>query len=337
MSRAHVCTDRHLDRDVLVKELQDGVEMRRLSDEIAALASIRSKHVVQLYDVIRDVSGNIVGIVEEYLPGDDLNSIIPLDDLEKFMRIAFAIACGIADIHSAGRIHRDIKPGNMKFDAEGCLKIFDFGLARAASDEAATRGAVGTDGYMAPELCVDDLDEARFTQAIDTYAFAATILKLIRGSLPVSLRRVPPTTDAQADFTLQPLVLPQDVAALFNRCFATYPHQRPAMADVRDLLGAHILRDRHRATMIALGHAYELNASKRGVNITLGQLGTLRLSYDGLHFGIVSASGQVFVNNVQVQVPHRLPGACVITVGGPEYGPKRAHITVDVSHPEVVL
>jgi len=131
MSHATVCKDKHLDRDVLVKELQSGVDQRRIVDEVAALTSIRSKHVVQIYDVIKDRRGAIVGLVEEYIPGPDLYSLIPVTDTEGYLRIAYAISCGISDIHASGRVHRDIKPNNVKFDREGCLKIFDFGLARA--------------------------------------------------------------------------------------------------------------------------------------------------------------------------------------------------------------
>lgn len=78
----------HLARQVLVKELQPGVDQRRLHDEIAALTAIRSKHVVQLYDVVLDSKSNVVGLVEEYIPGGDLTTIIPVGDLALFLRIA---------------------------------------------------------------------------------------------------------------------------------------------------------------------------------------------------------------------------------------------------------
>lgn len=338
MSHAHLCRDSHLDRPVLVKELQTGVEARRLNDEVVALASIRSKHVVQLYDVITDANDAIVGLVEEYLPGQDLNAILPVTDLPQVMRIAYAMACGIADIHLAGRIHRDIKPANMKFDAEGCLKIFDFGLARSEAHDAATQGWVGTEGYMAPEIRVMDPSAAvPFSQAVDTYAFAVCLLKVIRGAVPAGLRRVVPILDAEADFSAQSVGLGPDLSGILNQCLAPAPGSRPAMADVRNLLGAHMLRDQHRAHLEARGVQYTMDLSRRAARISFGQLGTLGLGYDGLHFRIMSATGDVFVNNVAVSPPHILPGSCVITVGGPEYGAQRAHIAVDVSHPEVVL
>src|ERR1700753_1971806 len=94
MSHAIPCNDSHLNRLVLGKALQSGVEQRRILDEVSALTSILSKHVVQLYDVIRDNNGDVVALVEEFLPGHDLNAIIPVSDQQTFLRIAFAIACG---------------------------------------------------------------------------------------------------------------------------------------------------------------------------------------------------------------------------------------------------
>lgn len=336
MSHAQVCRDIHLDRPVLIKELHADVDQRRLLDEVAALGSIRSKHVVQLYDVIRDEDDEIVGLVEEFLPGSDLNAIIPIADADQYLKIIYAIACGISDIHASGHVHRDIKPGNMKFDAENCLKIFDFGLARDEQADAATQGAVGTLGYMAPELCVDDDEDVAFTQAVDTYAFAATALKLTRGQLPAPMRRNVPTITADADFSRQAVSLSSDLAKILNSCLAADPKDRPTMAAVRDLLKAHLVRDRHRAILVESGNVHVLSSSRRSVIITL-RLGKMTLAYDGLHFRVSAASGAVFVNNIQVNVPHVLPGSCVLTFGGPEAGNRRTHMTLDVSHPEVVL
>ena len=97
----------------------------------------------------------------------------------EFLLTVYPIAEGIADIHAHGRVHRDIKRGNMKYDAEGCLKIFDFGMARNASVNASTLGLVGTRGYMAPELFDRGSDgRVSFTPAVDVFAFGATALAL---------------------------------------------------------------------------------------------------------------------------------------------------------------
>src|SRR5579863_7309165 len=119
MSETLVCHDSHLDRDVVVKSLKAGVDPKRLIDELSALSGIRSKNVVQVYDVVRDNTDTIVAIVEEYLGGASLEGIKAKNAADAY-RLLYPISAGIADIHSHGRVHRDIKPNNMKRDVHGC-------------------------------------------------------------------------------------------------------------------------------------------------------------------------------------------------------------------------
>jgi serine/threonine-protein kinase len=239
MSDAIVCHDDHLERLVLVK------------------------HVVELFDVLRDDDGEIVGIVEDYLPGDDLNEMLPIKDRDAFLRTAYAISCGIADIHERGRVHRDIKPSNMKFDAEDCLKIFDFGLSRPDDVDAKTIGTVGTPGYIAPELCVDEDKEVTFSQPVDVYAFGATAVKMLLGKLPAELRKLPPTLPClAADFGKHPIALPKEISNVLNACLSPNPNDRPNMTVVRDILAAHLLRDQHRATLVLGNTVHTLDSKK---------------------------------------------------------------------------
>jgi serine/threonine protein kinase len=338
MSDAIVCNDEHLERLVLVKKLQSGVDQSRILDEIAALTTIRSKHVVELFDVLRDDDGEIVGIVEDYLPGDDLNAILPIKDRDTFLKTAYAISCGISDIHERGRVHRDIKPSNMKFDAESCLKIFDFGLSRPDDLDAKTIGTVGTPGYLAPELCVDEWEEVKFSQPVDVYAFGATAVKMLFGKLPPELRKLPPTLPCHAaDFGKHPIALPKPIADTLNACLTPNPDDRPPMKVVRDTLAAHLLRNQHRATVVLGNTVHTLDSKNPAANITAGSLGSVQLKYDGLHFIVSGLSGTVTINNIPVKVDQALPGACVITLGDPSVGWNRKYVTVNVSHPEVVL
>ncbi|WP_281966792.1 serine/threonine-protein kinase [Roseovarius nanhaiticus] len=150
MATVFMCRDNVLERPVALKVLPRRFETRRLRDELEALYTIRSKHVVQVFDVCLDSTS--VGIVQEFVDGKDLFSgdVAP-QSTNYFLFILWQIASGIADIHKAGLIHRDIKPNNMKIDQEGILKIFDFGLAREDGPAAATVGFVGTVGFSAPE------------------------------------------------------------------------------------------------------------------------------------------------------------------------------------------
>jgi eukaryotic-like serine/threonine-protein kinase len=339
MSEVIVCDDLHLDRKVVVKTLASGADPRRLLDELASLQAIRSKHVVQIFDVIRDNSGDIVAIVEEYLPGCDLASIPPPTTAMDFLRLVYPIAEGIADIHAHDRVHRDIKRQNMKYDGEGCLKIFDFGLARGMQINPHTMEEIGTPGYMAPELFqTTPSGMVSFTSAVDTFAFAATALALVKGRLPRQLRQMPPRLPcAEADFTSLPLSLPVEVADILNRCFDAIPDNRPTMLSVAELIGLHLLRDQHRALLVSRGNVYTVDKNTRIVRISAAGRGSMTITYDGLRFIVSNLSGAVAINNMSLSEGDPLPGSCVIVLGSNEQGTSRTMITVDVSHPEATI
>src|SRR5262245_61001748 len=103
------CIDSHLQRRVIIKRLQIGVEERRLIDEQKALAKLRSKHVVQLYDIIEltDRKTPDKAIVIEYIEGKNLD-IGSFNSGREYLKILWQISCGLKDIHEAGIIHRDI-------------------------------------------------------------------------------------------------------------------------------------------------------------------------------------------------------------------------------------
>lgn len=339
MSAVVVYKDTHLDRLVVLKKLQSGTEKQRLLDELASLQAIRSKHVVQIYDVIYDDANDIAAIIEEYLPGKDLTKITPPTTAEEFLRRIYPIAEGIADIHAHNQVHRDIKPNNMKYDGENCLKIFDFGLSRNSAADAATTGIVGTQGFMAPELFVPGKDgKVHFTSAVDTYAFAITALSIMLPKLPKGIRAAPPSLPCeQANFAKLPISLATEIADLLNMCLALDPLDRPQMREVAQLLGLHLLKDRHRALLVIQGKTYVLDKTNRVVQLSVAGQGEIDVAYDGLRFNITSVSGDVSINNISASVGDTLPGSCVIILGHPNLGVLRTMLTADVSHPEVAI
>lgn len=125
MANTLLCRDSHLDRNVIIKSLKSGIEPHRLLDELSALSAIRSRYVVQVLDVIIE-NGKPVGFVEEYLSGNQLTPCVAPIAPTDALKAIYPIAAGIADVHMHGRVHRDLKPDNMRYDADGQLKIFDF-------------------------------------------------------------------------------------------------------------------------------------------------------------------------------------------------------------------
>jgi serine/threonine protein kinase len=355
------CKDKVLERSVALKIIHDTTEPRRMRDELAALLKMRSKHVVQVYDVL-EVARNEIAIVQEFINGRDLfDDRTAPHSTEEFYKQLWQIAAGLSDIHALGVIHRDIKPNNMKMDAEGIIKIFDFGLARDEGHSASTLGFVGTRGFAAPELYDK---EVSFTAAVDTYAFGATALYMATRSLSKSLlnrhlnvyknkRNISDeyspgenmqtshkfyiTRTEQSFFSAVPLNLHQEVIDVLDLCLDYNPNCRPKMTKVRNVLANLLLFDRHRALVVYNGTPSYLDANNRSVSLTLNSMGYVEIQYNGLDFRAANVSGDVYVNNMRFSSGDILPGSCVVALGAPEQRNLRKYITFDLAHPEIVL
>ncbi|WP_237058460.1 serine/threonine-protein kinase [Microbulbifer sediminum] len=328
--------DSHLERNVAIKTILSESEKERLVDELQGLMSLRSNHVVQVFDVVYE-GDSLAGIVEEYIDGEDLwDSHFPQSSPENYLKCLWQISKGLADIHEAGIIHRDVKPNNMKLDEKGIVKVFDFGLARPTDLGAHTVGFKGTYGFAAPELFSGD--HVDFTPAVDVYAFGATAIFLLSKSLPDELLMVPPSplSESQVRTIFSHLDVPiQDVLL---GCLSENAENRPLMADVHRLLSKYLLRDRHQAIATHKGKYHNLNSGNRLISLALNTVGSLKIEYNGLGFYVKDRQGEAYINNREPDVGEEIPGSCVVSLGSAsrKYY-ERAFITFDVSNPEVVL
>lgn len=332
MATVFVYEDTVLWRQVAIKVMPGSAKTRRILDELRALLKMRSKHVVQVYDVLSDT--NDLAIIQEFIDGKDLfeEAIAPKSKHE-FLKMIWQIASGISDIHAEGVIHRDIKPNNIKLDSEGVVKIFDFGLARNEGINAATIGFVGTPGFAAPELYQHN---SKFSASVDTYAFGITALFLAFRDLPPELKEEPPKSCSNY-FVKTSYDLADEISEILHSCLALIPLDRPKMADVKDVLAKHLLHNRHRALVIDNATAYLLDADNRRHRIAQPNKGEIEIEYDGFCFRVREIRGDVFINNQTVSIGYELPGACVIAIGSIEKKFDRVYVTFDLSHPEIVL
>ncbi|MEH8015632.1 serine/threonine protein kinase [Rheinheimera muenzenbergensis] len=326
------CKDNHLQRNVVIKLLKDNEEERRLIDEQKSLLNLRSKHVVQLYDIVR-IDGKI-GLVLEFIEGKDLSSESFKDDMNGLVSTLWQISCGLRDIHNEGIIHRDIKPNNIRRNRNGVIKVFDFGLSRK-SDSAKTQSVIGTVVFMAPELW--KLGEVEFTSAIDVYAFGVTALALTQVNVPEGLLKYPPQPVGLGWLQNTLPDLDPDIVSILERCLEYTPKDRPQIVEVEHAFRRHLLKDRHKGLLVMDQQVKELNCHNRRAKITytVGNTlhGEIAIEYNGYDFNVIAFSGAVFVNNTAVTIGQKLPGASVITLGN---GKKRGFVTFDISNPEVV-
>lgn len=324
------CEDLHLQRRVVLKYLQEGVETRRLLDEQKALSKLRSKHVVQLYDIVA-MPGRVTehtAIVLEFISGDDLEPG-SLSANGEYLNVIWQISCGLTDIHSQDIIHRDIKPGNIKIDDEGVVKIFDFGLSRNVAD-AKTKSIIGTPIFMAPELWGNQT--IAFNSSIDVYAFGVTCLALLTKKAPAALLQHPPSQPEWTEFSKHFPGIPQEITETLYHCLNRDRTTRPTMSEIKSLLERYLLKDRHRAVVVLNGTPNILDCNNRRIALK-ASVGSLTIDYDSLNFKVTSVTGAVNINNTPISVGTDIPGCCVLTFGT---GASRVFVTFDVSNPEVM-
>jgi serine/threonine-protein kinase len=139
-------------------------------------------HVITIYDVGEQAGRPF--IVMEHLAGGTLaeqmaGSRPSRQDVLEWLRQA---ASALDYAHEKGVVHRDVKPRNLLFDDRGRLVVADFGIARAAFEEALTVSGelLGTAAYISPEQALGQ----PATPASDRYAFAVVAFEALTGGLP---------------------------------------------------------------------------------------------------------------------------------------------------------
>jgi hypothetical protein len=185
-----------LGREVAIKRLPEAFagdpEVRqRFGDEARVLASLNHPHIVPVYDYVE--SEGLCLLVMESLPGGTVWDRFTGEGITMTTACAVVLAtcAGLAYAHEKRVLHRDVKPDNLMFDAEGGLKVTDFGIATVfGGDETLATvdgGVVGTPAYMAPEQA-----EGRTVgPAADVYAAATMLYELLSGRLPFDTAEEP--------------------------------------------------------------------------------------------------------------------------------------------------
>jgi serine/threonine-protein kinase len=160
----------------------------RFSAEAAAAASVKSPHIVQMFD--HGVSAGRPYIVMEHLSGETLAArlerVTRLSP-EETAEVVRQTCKGLAKAHAAGIVHRDIKPENLFLTAEDgelCVKVLDFGIARVGGEDASrtqTGSMIGTPLYMSPE----QVKSVRGVDArSDLWSLAVVVYRTLTGHMP---------------------------------------------------------------------------------------------------------------------------------------------------------
>ncbi|MBM6403164.1 serine/threonine protein kinase [Phycicoccus sp. CSK15P-2] len=234
MGVVHLALDRH-GRAYALKVLrahvaQDPHARARLAREVATLSRIDSPRVAPVMDA--DVDGETPYVVTRFVDGPSLDDFVeergPLAP-DALHGVAAGLAEALDAIHSAGVVHRDVKPGNVLL-VDGDPVLIDFGIAHAVDDVRLTSAGLvmGTPGYLAPEVVSGE----DVSPATDWWGWAATTAFAAsgtppfgRGSMNAVLARV--ATGEPDLVAVDPRIEPLLYAAL-----SPEPGERPHQAEV---------------------------------------------------------------------------------------------------------
>lgn len=165
-------------REVAVKLLTspEGTSTKRMEREGRLLASLSHPNLVQVYAAGAGDCQHY--IIMELVEGAALSTLLPLS-VDRAVDVARQICAALAHAHARGIVHRDIKPSNVLVEADGRVKVSDFGLAREVEptelNVTQSRVVVCTPGYAAPEVWAG----AKPAAQMDVYSVGVLLLDMI--------------------------------------------------------------------------------------------------------------------------------------------------------------
>ncbi|WP_256788693.1 serine/threonine-protein kinase [Frankia sp. AvcI1] len=226
---------RLIGRKVAIKILldtSDDADLRaRFLAEARVLAELDHPHIVRIHDYVEH-EGTCL-LVMELLSGGTLKQRISAGPVspETTCSIGLAAAAALANAHTQGVLHRDVKPDNIMFAGDGLLKVTDFGIAKIFDGAETTASAIlGTPRYMAPEQIMG----VRLFPSTDLYALSGVLYEMIAGR-PLFGRQmaVQPLTHHHLTIMPEPLTtVPPPISTVIMRALAKDPNAR--FADATD-------------------------------------------------------------------------------------------------------
>ena len=205
MGEVFLAQDTKLDRKVALKILpaefaEDQDRMRRFVREAKSASALNHPNIITIHEI--GESDGTHFIATEFIDGKTLTDYAKINSLNyrSTLDIVIQVASALDEAHSAGIVHRDIKPDNVMIRANGLVKILDFGIAKLAETPAMAGGLkvgeedetaiqppstspgmlIGTANYMSPEQAKGKEVDAR----TDIFSFGVVLYEMISGNLP---------------------------------------------------------------------------------------------------------------------------------------------------------
>jgi len=257
------CTHLALNERVAIKMLRQDVMLdqdavQRFIREAQAAVKLKSEYVARVSDVGTFENGTPY-MVMEYLEGHDLGELIKQRGVlpaQWAVELMLQTAEALAEAHSLGIVHRDVKPTNLfvtwRPDGTALIKVLDFGISKSPMGTdmqlTQTQSLLGTPAYMSPE----QMRSARLVDTrTDIWSLGTVFYEILEGRRPFEAESFSEMCVKVAVDPPTPMVnTPPPIQQVILRCLAKGPEQRyNNMADfARDLVP--FAADPHQAQML---------------------------------------------------------------------------------------
>lgn len=211
------------------------IDVMRLKQEALRAQRVQHKNVVKVFGFIEpSTAEDEPWMIMEYIPGERLRDRGVLAEGE-VANIGAQLAEGLAAIHRAGLLHRDINPGNVMITPDGVAKLIDLGITKDLHGETTVVGdgkVAGTPGYLAPEA----VSKGMVNQQADIFALGATLYFALTGRTPYGMPRVEDLMERANQGLVQHLTMEREIDPLINRMIGVKPKTRPSLERISDEL-----------------------------------------------------------------------------------------------------
>ena len=219
---------------VLRGDFSDDPELlARFLQERTVLLRLSSPALVRVRDLV--VEGGSAAIIMDLMDSGDLRH-----RLDQQVRLSYfeasnhlmSIFTALEVVHGAGILHRDVKPENLLFSADGSLHLSDFGVAKILGKPRFTQtlGMLGTPAYMAPEIGLDEEP----TTACDIYSAGIVFYEMITGQLPFNAKNPLALMRLHAEVdVLYPANFPTSHRDFLDHVLAKEPSARPSASEAK--------------------------------------------------------------------------------------------------------
>ena len=270
---------------------------KRFAREAEFAMKIRHRNLISVYDVGEDPETGLCYIIMDYVSGGSLSDRLKANGrlpVAEAVSIAMQIAAGLDVAHRGGLVHRDVKPDNILFDADGTPKLADLGVAKFDDDRKTmvtmTGMIIGTPAYMSPEQL---MDSHRIDARADIYSLGIVLYEMLAGDRPnsgstaVELLAKAIKGEELPDIRKMRPEISASIAHVLSLMCAAKPEERPATSLAaaellhRATTGKLVLPKKPPKSSVAIAEAERVAKRKRAVSVTLVAVGLLTFLFAG--------------------------------------------------------